>query len=119
MKKEIIYSMEAPYRDEFRVVGYRFGEGKKTVAIIGAMRGDEIQQQYVASQLVNRLQHLEENLLLTPDCELLVIPTVNHYSLNIGKRVWSLDNTDIMRMVPGPEKGETTQRIAAAGHAAI
>ena len=119
MKKEIIYSMKSPYRDEFRIVGYRFGEGKKTVAIIGAMRGDEIQQQYVASQLVNRLQHLEENLLLAPDCELLVIPTINHYSLNIGKRFWSLDNTDINRMFPGYDKGETTQRIAAAVFEAI
>ena len=34
--------------------------------------------------------------------------------MNIGKRFWSLDNTDINRMFPGYDRGETTQRIAAA-----
>ncbi len=119
MKKEIIYSMKSPYRDEFKITAYRFGEGKKSVAIIGAMRGDEIQQQFVASQLVDRFKHLEDNLLLTPGYEFLIIPTANHYSLNIGKRFWSLDNTDINRMFPGYDKGETTQRIAAAIFEAI
>ena len=36
--------MSSPYRDEFRINGYWFGEGEKTVAIVGAMRGDEIGQ---------------------------------------------------------------------------
>ncbi len=31
----------------------------------------------------------------------------------IKKRFWSIDNTDINRMFPGYDKGETTQRIAA------
>ena len=114
MKKEIIYTMKSPYRDDFRITGFRFGEGKKSVAIVGAMRGDEIQQQYVASQLVNHLHHLEQNEMLSPGFEILVIPTANHYSINIGKRFWSLDNTDINRMFPGYDKGETTQRIANA-----
>jgi hypothetical protein len=34
--------------------------------------------------------------------------------MNINKRVWALDSTDINRMFPGYDKGETTQRIAAA-----
>jgi hypothetical protein len=33
--------------------------------------------------------------------------------MNIGKRFWSTDNTDINRMFPGYDEGETTQRIAA------
>ena len=33
--------------------------------------------------------------------------------MNIGKRFWSADNTDINRMFPGYNLGETTQRIAA------
>jgi predicted deacylase len=34
--------------------------------------------------------------------------------MNINKRFWAMDNTDINRMFPGYDKGETTQRIAAA-----
>lgn len=32
--------------------------------------------------------------------------------MNIGKRFWTMDNTDINRMFPGYDMGETTQRIA-------
>jgi predicted deacylase len=34
------------------------------------------------------------------------------YSMNVGKRFWASDNTDINRMFPGYSEGETTQRIA-------
>lgn len=113
MKKEILFSMESPYRDTFRIWGYRFGEGAKTLAIVGAMRGDEIQQQYICSQLVKELSHLEDKGWLIPDHEILVIPSANPFSMNIGKRFWAMDNTDINRMFPGYDLGETTQRIAA------
>lgn len=33
--------------------------------------------------------------------------------MNIKKRFWPTDNTDINRMFPGYDLGETTQRIAA------
>jgi predicted deacylase len=42
----------------------------------------------------------------------MIIPCANYYSMNIGKRFWTMDNTDINRMFPGYELGETTQRIA-------
>jgi predicted deacylase len=32
--------------------------------------------------------------------------------MNTGKRFWTMDNTDINRMFPGYDLGETTQRIA-------
>lgn len=113
MRKELIFSMESPYRDTFRIWGYRFGEGTKTLAIVGAMRGDEIQQQYICSQLVRELSQLEDKGLLAHDHEILVIPSANPFSMNIGKRFWAMDNTDINRMFPGYDLGETTQRIAA------
>lgn len=106
--------MESPYRDTFRIYGYHFGNGEKTMAIVGAMRGDEIQQQYICSQIVNILSSLENANRLNPDCEILVIPSVNPFSMNIHKRFWTMDGTDINRMFPGYNKGETTQRIAAA-----
>ena len=41
-----------------------------------------------------------------------MIPCGNPYSVNTQKRFWTIDNTDINRMFPGYDLGETTQRIA-------
>lgn len=113
MKKEVIYSLKSPYRDEFRITGYRFGKGNKAACIVGAIRGNEVQQLYTCSQLIKELKKLEKRGSITRNNEILVIPSVNSYGMNIGRRFWSADNTDINRMFPGDDKGETTQRIAA------
>ena len=106
--------MASPFRDTFHITGFRFGQGSKSLAIVGAMRGDEIQQQYICAQLVHQLARLEAQGLLENDHEILVIPSVNPFSMNIEKRFWAMDGTDINRMFPGYDQGETTQRIAAA-----
>ena len=114
MKRERLFVMPSPFRDEFRIHGFRFGSGKKSLAVVGAMRGDELQQQFVCSRLVHKLQDLEERGELMPGHEILVIPSANPFAMNIGKRFWAMDNTDINRMFPGYALGETTQRIASA-----
>lgn len=113
MKVQTIFTMSSPYRDDFRIKAYTFGQGEKTLAIVGAMRGDELQQQYIASRLVNELKNLEEKGQIAQGISISVIPSVNPFSMNIEKRFWALDNTDINRMFPGYDLGETTQRIAA------
>lgn len=112
MKKRIIYEIKGLYRDDFRVTGYEFGKGKKSVCIVGAMRGNEVQQLYCCSQLVRKFKQLEAEGRIIPGHKILIIPSCNPYSLNIQKRFWPIDNTDINRMFPGYEFGETTQRIA-------
>ena len=119
MRIETIYEMTSPCRDNFRIKGYRFGEGEKTLAIVGAMRGDEIQQQYICSQLVNRLSMIEQRGGITKGKSILVIPSCNPFSMNVNHRFWAMDNTDINRMFPGYDEGETTQRIAAAVFAVL
>ncbi|MDR2864377.1 MAG: succinylglutamate desuccinylase/aspartoacylase family protein [Spirochaetaceae bacterium] len=114
MKKETLFELLSPYRSSFKIQGFRFGSGEPSVAIVGAIRGDEFQQQFICSQIVKNLIQIEEAGLIESGHEILVIPCVNHYSINIGKRFWAMDNTDINRMFPGYDKGETTQRIAAA-----
>lgn len=114
MNKELLYSLKSPFRDDFRIQGFHFGSGKKTVAVVGAMRGDEIQQQFVCSQLVNALMEIEDSGDIVDGHGILVIPSANNFAMNIGKRFWAMDNTDINRMFPGYNQGETTQRIAAA-----
>lgn len=113
MKKTIIYECKALYRDAFRVTGYEFGSGEKSVCVVGSIRGNEIQQLYTCSRLVKRLRQMEEDGKIRKGHKILVAPSVNPYSMNIKKRFWPTDNTDINRMFPGYDLGETTQRIAA------
>lgn len=113
MKEEIIFQLSSVYREPLRVKGYSFGQGEHAMCIVGATRGNEVQQVYICSQLVRIFKRLEQQGRIAPGKSILVIPTVNSHSMNIGKRFWPADNTDINRMFPGYDLGETTQRIAA------
>ena len=112
MNKRIIYEMKGLYRDDFRVTGYEFGEGKKSVCIVGSSRGNEVQQIYCCAKLVKKFKQLEAEGRILPGHKILIIPSINPSSMNIQKRFWPTDNTDINRMFPGYDLGETTQRIA-------
>lgn len=112
MKKRIIYEIKGLYRENFRVTGFEFGEGTPSVCIVGSMRGNEVQQLYCCSRLVKKFKQLEEEGRIIEGHKILIIPTLNPYSINIQKRFWPTDNTDINRMFPGYDLGETTQRIA-------
>ena len=114
MKKKALYKLESPYREPMVIYGFEFGDedGENSCAIVGSTRGDEIQQDFICASLVKRLMNVEEAGAIAPGKKILVIPCVNPYSMNIAKRFWSMDNTDINRMFPGYDQGETTQRVA-------
>ena len=112
MKESIIYQMSHVYRDDFRVRAFTFGEGEKALCIVGNMRGNEYQQIFLCSRVIQRLKKLEAEGRFVPGQQVMVIPSVNPNSMNINKHFWSIDNTDIDRMFPGYNLGETTQRIA-------
>lgn len=40
MKREILYTMKMPYRQDFLLEGFRFGEGEKSCAVVGGIRGE-------------------------------------------------------------------------------
>lgn len=113
MRKKTIFEIKSLYRDDFRVTGCEFGSGEKSACIVGGCRGNEVQQIYVCSQIIRTLKQLEKKGKIIPGHRILVIPSMNPYSMNIKKRFWPVDNSDINRMFPGYELGETTQRIAA------
>lgn len=119
MHKTVIYELGSLYRDNFRVTGYTFGEGEKSVCVVGSTRGNEIQQIYTCSRLIQTLKQLEMEEMIVPGKQIMVIPSCNPYSMNIKKRFWPTDNTDINRMFPGYDLGETTQRIAGGIFEAI
>lgn len=112
MRKRVIYKMDGLYRDDFRITGYEFGEGENAVCIVGSSRGNEVQQIYCCAKLVKKFRQLEAEGRIKEGQKILIIPSMNPYSMNIQKRFWPTDNTDINRMFPGYDLGETTQRIA-------
>lgn len=117
MKKEVIFELPSPYRDTMRITAYKFGDYdnpdcEKSLAVVGATRGNEAQQMYNCSQIIAKLKELEKDGCIAEGKSIVVIPTINNFSMNIEKRFWAMDNTDINRMFPGYDLGETTQRIA-------
>lgn len=119
MKRETIFSMGSQCRGSFDIEALTFGDGDRatdpehSVALMGALRGDEGQQLYIASQVVRYLRRFEEQGLIAPGAQIRVIPCGNPFSLNTNTRFWAVDGTGIDRMFPGYDQGETTQRIAA------
>ena len=113
MEEKLLFELGSAYRDAMRIKGFSFGSGEKSICIVGATRGNEVQQVYICSQLIRIFTQLEQQGRICAGKSILVIPTINSHSMNIGKRFWSTDNTDINRMFPGSHLGETTQRIAA------
>lgn len=114
MKEQVLFTIDGPYRPALPVRAWQFGDpGQKNLAVMGALRGNEIQQMYICGRLIRALAAAEAAGQLADGCGVLVVPCANQFSMNVGRRFWAADNTDINRMFPGYDQGETTQRIAA------
>lgn len=110
--------MSAPLREDFDIPYHRIGfkEGPPDVAMVGGIRGDELNGIFVLGRLADYLHRIEAGKY--PGTKLngsfLIVPAVNVLGVNTRMRLWPFDKTDINRMFPGYDQGETTQRIAAA-----
>ncbi len=112
MYKEEICVVKSPCREDMVVHGYRFGKGEQSACILGSVRGNEMQQMYICSQLVRALKELEANGCINAGKSIMVIPVVNALGMNVSRRFFGVENMDINRMFPGKEDGDTTDRIA-------
>lgn len=113
MRKIEILRIESLSRSPMIVEGYRFkghDSSAPSIAIVGALEGSTILPLYVASALVDFLKNSLASKRILGD--ILIVPSVNHYALNIKERFWPLDKTNLNMMFPGYDQGETTQRIA-------
>lgn len=115
MRKATLFKLETIYREPMAIQGYVFGDlgAERSCAIVGSLRGNEIQQDYICANLVQVLKQVEERGIIAPGKSILVVPCANPFSMNVSKRFWPTDSTDINRMFPGNSKGETTERVAA------
>ena len=94
MEEKVLYSMESPFQQEINVKGYYFGknEGKEhSACIVGALRGNEYQQLYICSKLIDVLKKIEKHGDIVGENGILVIPSVSNMSMDFGKRFWISD----------------------------
>ena len=59
MKETVILRTSNIYRDDFRLRAFTFGEGEKALCIVGSSRGNEYQQIFMCSRVLQRLKKLE------------------------------------------------------------
>ncbi len=59
MKKDILFTLPSYFRDDMNIYAYRFGKGEKTCAVVGALRGNEVQQLYVCARLIAYLREID------------------------------------------------------------
>ena len=69
---------------------------------------------YICSQLVKTLRELENNGCISAGKQILVIPTINAYSVNISRRFFGVKEADINRSFPGNDYGEPADRLTNA-----
>jgi predicted deacylase len=110
--------MTAPLREDFTIPYHEFGPsaGRPKLALVAGLHGNELNGIFVLSRLAEFLRRIADGLQAGQELtgRVVVVPAVNVLGVNTRSRRWPFDKTDINRMFPGYDLGETTQRIAHA-----
>jgi predicted deacylase len=118
MKPPALLRMTAPLREDFEIAYHDIGGAKAapTLALVAGIHGDELNGVFVLSRLAHFLSGVVSGQ--QPGHQLgarvIIVPAVNILGVNTRSRRWPFDGTDINRMFPGYDAGETTQRVAHA-----
>lgn len=113
-----LLEMTAPLREDFVIPYHDFGPAgqRPRLALVAGLHGNELNGIFVLSRLAEFLRRVAEGRAaghaLTG--RIIVVPAVNVLGVNTRSRRWPFDRSDINRMFPGYDVGETTQRIAHA-----
>jgi predicted deacylase len=114
----VLLHMTAPSREDFDVPYHDLGPQDETpgLALVAGVHGNELNGVFVLARLASFLRKVAAGE--RPGAALLgrvlIVPAVNVLGVNTRSRTWPFDGTDVNRMFPGYDAGETTQRIAAA-----
>jgi len=113
-----LLQMTAPCREDFSIPFHAIGDAQQdfAVALVAGVHGNELNGVFVLARLADYLHEVERGVFpgIRLEKRVLIVPAVNVLGLNTRMRLWPFDRTDLNRMFPGYELGETTQRIAAA-----
>ena len=118
MSARRLLGMTAPLRDSFEIPYHDLGDASAPprLALVGGIHGNELNGIYVLAHLARFLGAVAagERAPIRLVGRVVIIPAVNVLGVNVRRRAWPFDDTDLNRMFPGYEAGETTQRIANA-----
>lgn len=118
MTTPTLLQMTAPLRDNFAIPYHDFGPAteKPALALVAGLHGNELNGIFVLSRLAEFLAGIADGRRGEQRLHgrIIVVPAVNVLGVNTRSRRWPFDKTDINRMFPGYDAGETTQRIANA-----
>jgi hypothetical protein len=110
--------MTAPSREDFDLPYHDLGPAEQApqLALVAGVHGNELNGVFVLARLANFLQRVAAGERAGAGLlgRVLIVPAVNVLGVNVRTRTWPFDGTDVNRMFPGYDGGETTQRIAAA-----
>jgi len=113
-----LLEMTAPLREDFAIPYHDFGPAaeRPRLAIVAGVHGNELNGIFVLSRLAEYLQGIADGTRTDHQLRgrIVIVPAVNVLGVNTRTRRWPFDKTDINRMFPGYDAGETTQRIANA-----
>lgn len=104
----VIFSLDAPYRGRYDLHRLTFGSGSPTVAIVAGLHGTELNGIHAVHLLVSRLR------VQRPKGTVHLLPVVNTFGVDEGRKRWPFDDQDINRAFPGNPKGSAAERIAHA-----
>lgn len=118
MSGSSLLTMTAPVRDPFEIPYHDIGaaDAPPRIALVGGIHGNELNGIYVLAHLARFLRAVVagERPPLVLTARLVIVPAVNVLGVNLRERTWPFDGTDLNRMFPGYDAGETTQRMANA-----
>ncbi|MFN8640172.1 MAG: M14 family metallopeptidase [Candidatus Binatia bacterium] len=118
MTTPTLLRMTAPLRDDFVIPYHDCGPAaeKPALALVAGLHGNELNGIFVLSRLAQFLANIADGRRAGHALHgrIIVVPAVNVLGVNTRSRRWPFDKTDINRMFPGYDAGETTQRIANA-----
>lgn len=114
----VLLRMTAPLREAFTIPYHDIGpsDAAPRIALVAGLHGNELNGVFVLSRLANYLKGVGAGRYPAQEIlqRVVIVPAVNVLGLNLRTRDWPFDKTDINRMFPGYDGGETTQRIANA-----
>lgn len=118
MTTPTLLRMTAPLREDFDIPYHDLGPRDRppAVALVAGLHGNELNGIFVLARLAGYLRRVEagERPGQRLAARVVVVPAVNVLGVNTRSRRWPFDGTDINRMFPGYDAGETTQRVARA-----
>ncbi len=104
-----VFRLESPYRGEYVLHRLSFGQGGgPSIAVTAAVHGNEVNGVYAVNLVAGVLR------VQRPRGIVHLLPCVNTFAADEGKKRWPFDDRDLNEAFPGDESGSPVERVAAA-----